>query len=76
MDLRCGRRWQLNQKLGSGGFGRVVAAMDLNGAEGAVEFVRKEPEAERELLLADLGIDRNVVPIVDLGETPDEWVGR
>jgi hypothetical protein len=36
--------------------------------------VPKEPGAERGLLFAELDGVRNVVPIIDDGETDDAWV--
>jgi eukaryotic-like serine/threonine-protein kinase len=38
------------------------------------KFVAKAAGAERELLFADLRDVRNVVPIIDQGETDDSWV--
>jgi serine/threonine-protein kinase len=37
-------------------------------------LVPKAPGAQRELLFVDLGGARNVVPIIDSGETDDNWV--
>ena len=37
-------------------------------------MVPKAPGAQRELLFVDLGDARNVVPIIDSGETHDSWV--
>ena len=38
------------------------------------KLVPKEPGAERELLFENLSNVRNVVPIIDSGETKDHWV--
>jgi len=66
--------WEAGDELGSGGFGRVFAAVGDDGRSGVVKLVPKEPGAERELLFVDLGGARNVVPVVDTGETDDSWV--
>jgi hypothetical protein len=38
------------------------------------KLIPKEPGAQREMLFADLAGVRNVVPIIDSGETEDAWV--
>jgi len=38
------------------------------------KLVPKAPGAERELLFADLTGVRNVIPVIDRGETGDYWV--
>lgn len=39
-----------------------------------MKLVPKTPGAERELLFVELGKARNVVPLIDSGETADSWV--
>lgn len=67
------KTWELGAALGSGGFGRVVKA-NSDGITAAIKFVPKAPGTEREMLFADLVGVRNVVPIIDSGETATEWV--
>lgn len=66
--------WVLGERLGEGGFGQVYAARSAAGDSVAVKLVPKAPGAERELLFVDLAGARNVVPIIDRGETGDSWV--
>lgn len=67
--------WQRAGRIGGGGFGDVYAASSDLTQDGALKFVPKDPGAERELLFVDLpGNARNVVPIIDFGETPSHWV--
>ncbi|WP_330275149.1 serine/threonine protein kinase [Lentzea sp. NBC_00516] len=66
--------WQLSDLIGGGGYGQVLEAQSDSGIDGAAKLVPKEPGAERELLFADLKGVRNVVPIIDDGETDDAWV--
>ena len=54
-----------------GGFGQVYAAKSAEYESAVAKLVPKAPGAERELLFADLGDARNVVPIIDQGETDD-----
>ncbi len=71
--IRLERDWELGEEIGRGGFGRVLLARA--GDQLAVaKFVPKESGAERELLFVDLGSARNVVPVIDHGETEDSWV--
>lgn len=67
-------RWVFGSAIGKGGFARVVQAVDENGKAHAAKFVAKQPGASRELLLAELSGARNVIPVVDSGETDDEYV--
>ncbi len=60
--------------LGEGGFGQVFAARAEDGREAAAKLVAKVPGAQRELLFVELGVARNIVPIIDSGETEDHWV--
>ncbi|GLZ37200.1 serine/threonine-protein kinase [Actinokineospora sp. NBRC 105648] len=66
--------WELGDRIGGGGYGQVLEARSESGVNGAVKLVPKEPGAERELLFAELDGVRNVVPIIDDGETDDAWV--
>lgn len=73
MQVQCGVKWELGEQLDSGGFGKVFAATGPNGEEAAVKLVPKAPGAGRELLFVELKGARNVVPVIDRGETDDAW---
>lgn len=68
-----GGTWKLGKQLGSGGFGRVFEA-SAGDRVGAAKLIPKDPGADRELLFVDLTGIRNVVPIIDHGETDTHWV--
>jgi serine/threonine protein kinase len=69
-----GGDWELGKKLGEGSYGKVFAATGPSGEPGAVKFIRKQRGAKRELLFEDeLRNCRNVVPILDTGETDREY---
>jgi serine/threonine-protein kinase len=72
--IQLEQKWTLGSQIGGGGFGRVFEATSESGQPAALKLVRKEPGAERELLFVDLTGVRNVVPIIDSGETGDSWV--
>jgi hypothetical protein len=74
MRLTLDQEWDLDEPIGSGGFGRVYAAGSPQVPHAVAKLVPKEPGAEREMLFVDLGGARNVVPIIDSGETDDSWV--
>lgn len=67
------REWIRGNRIDGGGFGQVYAAKSLEGEEAVVKLVPKAPGASRELLFVDLGSARNVVPVLDSGETADCW---
>ena len=72
-----GGTWEVQDVIGQGGFGRVNAAVGPDGRLGALKFIPKSPAAQRELLFADSDSLQGVpyvIPIVDRGETSDEWV--
>ncbi len=74
IDLQlCRTTWKVGARIGGGGFGQVYEAT-ASSETGVVKLVRKAPGAERELLFVDLRGIRNVVPILDSGETEDFWV--
>lgn len=66
--------WKVGDRIGGGGFGQVHAAVSAHGAKVALKLVPKAPGAQRELLFVDLAGARNVVPVIDSGETDDHWV--
>jgi serine/threonine-protein kinase len=68
------RTWVIGEPIAGGGFGMVYEACSED-ILGAAKFIPKDPGAERELLFADdLGAARNVVPVIDSGETETHWV--
>jgi serine/threonine-protein kinase len=71
--LHLGKDWLIGEYIGGGGFGRVWAVTDADGAEGAAKLIPKMPGADRELLIVDVDA-RNVVPVIDRGEHGDSWV--
>jgi eukaryotic-like serine/threonine-protein kinase len=73
MRLELTRKWNVGERIGGGGFGQVYAARSDDTAAVA-KLVPKEPGADRELLFVDLAGVRNVVPVIDSGETEDHWV--
>jgi eukaryotic-like serine/threonine-protein kinase len=73
MKLKLTKEWEVGEQIGSGGFG-VVRNVTSGSDIAVAKFIPKEPGAERELLFDDLQPARNVVPILDSGETKDSWV--
>jgi serine/threonine-protein kinase len=71
--IKLERDWEIGEQIGEGGFGRVFAA-SANGEEAVAKFVPKQPGAARELLFVDLGPARNVIPVIDHGESEESWV--
>ena len=74
MDIQLKEKWVLGERIDGGGFGQVYAASSGSGLDGVVKLVPKVPGAQREMLFADLTDVRNVVPIIDQGETDEYWV--
>lgn len=68
------QEWILGDPIERGGFGRVFRASSSQVAQAAAKLIPKDPGADRELLFVDLGAARNVVPVLDSGETEDHWV--
>lgn len=71
--LTLAREWTVGEAIGAGGFGRVYV-VSSDGDQAVAKLVPKDPGADRELLFVDLAGVRNIVPIIDSGETADEWV--
>jgi serine/threonine-protein kinase len=74
MQLKLQQVWTLGERIGAGGFGQVYVAMSEAGETAVAKLVPKAPGAERELLFVDLAGIRNIVPVIDSGETDDAWV--
>jgi len=71
---QLGQAWTLGERIGGGGFGQVFAARSETGDDAVAKLVPKAPGAEREMLFVNLSDVRNVVPVIDSGETDDAWV--
>ncbi|WP_419900303.1 protein kinase domain-containing protein [Roseomonas sp. USHLN139] len=76
MLLRLNREWTLGDRIGAGGFGQVFEAQCTSGDVGpaVAELVSKAPGAQREMLFTQMEGIRNVVPVIDSGETDGHWV--
>lgn len=72
--LKLRREWVLGERIGQGGFGQVYAAHSSALESAVAKLVPKVPGAQREMLFIDLTGVRNIVPIVDSGETEESWV--
>ncbi len=72
--LQLGQAWTLGDRIGGGGFGQVFSARSEAGDDAVAKLVPKAPGADREMLFVNLGDVRNVVPVIDSGETDDVWV--
>lgn len=74
MQIQLERLWTLGAKIGGGGFGEVFEASAVDCGRAVAKLVPKEDGAQRELLFVDLGGARNVIPILDSGETTSHYV--
>lgn len=74
MRLKLSREWVLGERIGGGGFGQVYIAKSSSDDSAVAKLVPKAPGAQRELLFVNLHGIRNIVPIIDSGETQDYWV--
>src|ERR1700680_4695316 len=72
--LNLKRKWTVGDRIGAGGVGKVYAAHSPGEAPAVAKLVPKDPGAERELLFVDIAGARNVVPVIDSGETEESWV--
>ena len=71
--ISLAQKWTIGARIGSGGFGQVFAAKNLDGCEAVVKLVPKAPGADRELLFVDLAGVHGIIPIIDSGEHGDYW---
>jgi eukaryotic-like serine/threonine-protein kinase len=71
--IKLSKDWILGDEIGHGGFAPVYAASS-GDQRAVVKLVTKAPGADRELLFADLGKNRNLIPIIDRGEHGAYWV--
>jgi eukaryotic-like serine/threonine-protein kinase len=75
MRIQLKQAWELGGQIGDeSGFGQVYEATSANGATAALKLIPKKPGAQRELLFIDQPGVRNVIPVIDDGETDDHWV--
>jgi eukaryotic-like serine/threonine-protein kinase len=65
--------WERGKLIGHGGFGQVYEARGEDGTLAVIKLVPKAPGADRELLFAHLRGVRNIVPVIDHGETAKHW---
>jgi serine/threonine protein kinase len=72
--IKLKHEWILGERIGGGGFGVVYFAKSSNTESAVAKLVPKVPGAQRELLFVKLDGVRNIVPIIDSGETEDSWV--
>lgn len=74
MQITLERPWILGARIGSGGFGQVFEASADDCERAVAKLVPKEEGAQRELLFVDLADARNVIPIIESGETTECYV--
>lgn len=73
--IQLDQRWIKGKEIGSGGFGRVFEAKGERDELAALKFVKKEPGADRELLVAaEIKDCPHVLPVLDHGEHDGNWV--
>ena len=65
--------WSIGERIGSGGFGDVFWAESNDYKAHVAKFTEKTPGAEREIRFADLPDLKNIVPVIDSGETAGHW---
>jgi serine/threonine-protein kinase len=74
MRIYLSREWEIGEPIEKGGFGEVYAASSDLTPSAVAKLVPKVTGADRELLFVDLVGVRNVMPILDSGETATHWV--
>ena len=74
MNVKLLQEWIVGARIGGGGFGDVHEATSEDGVAAAIKFVPKAPGSQREMLFVSLGQARNLVPVLDSGETATHWV--
>lgn len=72
--IKLNQEWELGERIDGGGFGQVFAVKSADGLSAVAKLVPKAPGAQRELLFVDLKGARNVVPVIDSGDTEDSYV--
>lgn len=73
--INCDKsNWSVGEEIGSGGFARVFSVRS-NGFDSYVaKFIPKAKGAQREHLFTGINDLKNVVPVVDWGESGDYWI--
>lgn len=71
--IKLSQEWTLGKRIAGGGFAQVYEASSAD-QHAVIKMVPKAPGADRELLFAELGSPRNVIPIIDRGEHGSSWV--
>ena len=71
-SIKLENSWEIINEIGSGGFGRVFR-VNSGADDCALKLIPKTEGAERELLFVELENVQNVVPILEVGETTNEW---
>jgi hypothetical protein len=66
-----GAEWTLGERICKGGMGSTYDVISAGYGPAVARLVPKAPGAERESLFADLPGVRNVIPVIDRGDTGD-----
>lgn len=75
MEIKLKKTWKLGKRIGNGGFGSVFrATTEGDEKEYAVKLVPKTEGASREQLFVTIEGAKNVLRVVENGETDDSWV--
>lgn len=70
--IKLERDWNILEPIGSGGFGQVFRVLS-GDQECALKLIPKKPGAQRELLFTNLAGAENIIPILEEGETENDW---
>ena len=73
--IKCEKsNWSVGEEIGSGGFARVFSVRSNSFDSYVAKFIPKVRGAQRELLFTGNNDLKNVVPVVDWGESGDYWI--
>jgi eukaryotic-like serine/threonine-protein kinase len=73
--IQLNQKWELLNSIGDpGGFGRVFLARSEDKSEAVIKLIKKEPGADRELLFEELSGVSGIIPVLESGETADDYV--
>jgi serine/threonine-protein kinase len=75
MEIKLQQSWLIDgdQSIGRGGFGVVRPGSGADGRAVAVKFIPKMQGGTRDLLVGDMPPHPNLVPILDAGESGDDF---
>ncbi|MBP6045249.1 serine/threonine protein kinase [Candidatus Woesebacteria bacterium] len=75
MIIKLEHEWNIGSQLDEGGFGKVYEASSSlgDGDQYVVKLVPKTEGASREQLFVEIEGGENIIPIIDSGETKDDW---